>query len=198
MEDKKLKILEAALPLIKENGWSDETCTKAVKDAGFADEDMMIAFPDGMRDVLKFYFEKADQDMITALEKLPLDDLRIRDRIRLAVTTRLDQADKDLVRKTLTQLAKPGYHTLSMKSLYHTVDHMWYMAGDRSTDWNFYSKRMLLSGVYTSTLMYWLNDDSPDNIKTKSFLDRRIENVMMVPKIKNTIKSFLKFTNDRS
>lgn len=193
----KQDILNAVIPNVKKAGWSDETCRQAAMDAGFTQDEFLASFPNKAKDLIAFYLEEADQKLIQALEKLPLDELRIRDRIKLAVTTRLEQNDKALVRKTLSTLAKPSYHTLSLKSLYQTVDHMWYMAGDRSTDWNFYSKRMLLSGVYTSTLLYWLQDDSPDFIKTKSFLDRRIENVMMVPKLKNTIKSFLKFANDR-
>ena len=69
---------------------------------------------------------------------------------------------------------------LGLKLLYRTVDAMWYAAGDTSTDFNFYTKRATLAGVYSSTLLYWLNDRSPGSEATWSFLDRRIDDVMKI------------------
>ena len=62
---------------------------------------------------------------------------------------------------------------------------MWYAAGDTSTDFNFYTKRATLAGVYSSTLLYWLNDRSPGGEATWGFLDRRIDDVMKIEKLKS-------------
>ena len=51
-------------------------------------------------------------------------------------------------------------------------------------DFNFYTKRALLSGVYSATVLYWLNDNSEDFEKTWQFLDRRIDDVMQIEKFK--------------
>ena len=72
---------------------------------------------------------------------------------------------------------------MAAKCLYRTVDAIWYAAGDTSTDYNFYTKRGLLAGVYSSTVLYWLNDDSEGAVATWAFLDRRIADVMKVPKL---------------
>ena len=77
-----------------------------------------------------------------------------------------------------------------MRLLYKTVDAMWYAAGDTSTDFNFYTKRATLAGVYSSTLLYWLNDRSEGNEATWSFLDRRIEDVMRFEKWKADLSSW--------
>src|SRR3546814_12431444 len=53
-------------------------------------------------------------------------------------------------------------------------------AGDRATDYNLYTKRALLAGGYSSTLLYWLNDRSEGFAATWAFLDRRIGEVLKV------------------
>ncbi len=68
------------------------------------------------------------------------------------------------------------------------MDDIWFAAGDRSTDWNFYSKRGLLAGVFSSTLLVWLNDDSEGLAETRAFLDRRIGNVMQIPKVTQRLR----------
>jgi ubiquinone biosynthesis protein COQ9 len=92
------------------------------------------------------------------------------------------------IRSALSFLALPQNAPLAAELLYRTVDDIWFACGDRSTDWNFYSKRGLLAGVYSSTLMVWLNDESEDFETTRRFLDRRIGNVMAIPKITGRAK----------
>ena len=81
------------------------------------------------------------------------------------------------VRRALSYLALPRNAALGAKCLYRTVDAIWYAAGDTSTDYNFYTKRLLLAGVYASTLLFWLNDTSEGRAETWAFLDRRIAEV---------------------
>ena len=104
--------------------------------------------------------------------------------------TRLEQASshKEAVRRGLSYLALPGNTKLAASSLYRTVDHIWHACGDQSTDFNFYTKRGLLAAVYTSTLLYWLDDVSEDHTDTWAFLDRRIADVMRVPRFTGRLK----------
>ena len=92
------------------------------------------------------------------------------------------------VLRALALLALPLNAPLALKLLYRTVDAMWYAAGDTSADFNFYTKRATLAAVYSSTLLYWLNDRSPDNEASWAFLDRRIENVMSFEKLKGRLR----------
>ena len=61
---------------------------------------------------------------------------------------------------------------LGAKLMYRTVDAMWRAAGDTSTDFNFYTKRGILAGVYGSTAMRWFNDTS-DGRKAHRGIPRR-------------------------
>ena len=93
-----------------------------------------------------------------------------------------------MILRTLSLLATPAYSKVATRSLYETVNTIWYWAGDTATDFNFYTKRGLLAGVYTSTLLFWLNDDSPDHAETWAFLDRRIADVMRIPQVSQRFK----------
>jgi ubiquinone biosynthesis protein COQ9 len=82
----------------------------------------------------------------------------------------------------------PPHAATGVKLLYRTVDRMWRAVGDTSTDFNFYTKRAILSGVYSATLMRWFTDHSKDEAETHAFLDARIENVMQFEKFKAQVK----------
>ena len=92
---------------------------------------------------------------------------------------------EEAVRRGLALLALPLNAPLGLKLLYRTVDAIWYAAGDTSADFNFYTKRATLAGVFSSTLFYWLNDRSEGNTATWEFLDRRIDDVMRFEKFKS-------------
>ena len=65
-----------------------------------------------------------------------------------------------------------------------SADRIWRLAGDEATDFNHYSKRAILIGVYASTSLVFLDDDSAEMAETRAFLDRRIEDVMRFEKAK--------------
>ena len=112
--------------------------------------------------------------------------MKIRERITTAVKTRLAslRPHKEAARRAAAFLTLPLHAALGAKLLYRTVDAMWRAAGDTSTDFNFYTKRAILAGVYSSTLMRWFNDASEDEAATDEFLAARIENVMQFEKFK--------------
>ena len=118
--------------------------------------------------------------MLANLERRDLAKMRVRDRITMGVRVRLELLApyREAVGRGLSFLALPIHTPLAAKCLYRSVDAIWRAAGDTSTDYNFYTKRLLLSGVYSSTVLFWLNDRSPDRVETWSFLDRRIENAL--------------------
>jgi ubiquinone biosynthesis protein COQ9 len=71
-------------------------------------------------------------------------------------------------------------------SLWQAADAIWSGLGDTSTDGNWYSKRLILSGVVGSTMVVWLGADDRESVE--AFLDRRIENVMQFEKAKAETK----------
>ncbi len=172
------------------SGWT----SLAMRDAGDkigAAADTRRLFPGGPTDVLSHLSRRADERTVEALEKEG-GDLRTRDRIALGVKLRIQNTvgGKESVRRGLALLALPFNGPLALKLLYRTVDAIWYACGDKSTDFNFYSKRALLSGVFSSTMLYWLNDRSEGDQATWDFLARRIDDVMRFEKLKANVTSW--------
>ena len=119
--------------------------------------------------------------------------MRVRERIARAVRVRLEQnaGHRDAVRRGLTVLSFPPNGPAGMRILYRTVDTIWRAAGDTATDFNFYTKRGLLAGVYGATVVFWLNDGSEDSERTWRFLERRIDETMRIPGAAQRLKETL-------
>ena len=172
------------------SGWTQLALRDAGEKAGAA-ADAQRLFPGGPVDVLSHLSRRADERTVEALEK-EAGELKVRERIALGVKLRIQNTvgGKESVRRGLALLALPFNGPLALKLLYRTTDAIWYAAGDTSVDFNFYSKRALLAGVFSSTLLYWLNDRSEGDQATWDFLDRRIADVMRFEKLKARVTSW--------
>jgi ubiquinone biosynthesis protein COQ9 len=179
------EILLAALPHIPFDGWGETALARGAVDAGFDVATAQRLFSGGAAEMIAAHSGYADRLMLAELERLNLDAMKIRDRIITAVRLRLEQnaPHREAIRRGLTTLALPRHAALATRLLYRTVDAMWYAAGDTSTDYNFYTKRVLLAGVYSATLMCWLNDNSEGFSTSWAFLERRVADVLKVPKV---------------
>ncbi|MBO6580044.1 MAG: COQ9 family protein, partial [Thalassospira sp.] len=187
--------VEAALEHVPFDGWTKQALHAGAEDLDLAPGEVDRLLPNGIRQAIVTYVEMTDRKMIAALDEKGLENLKIRDRIATAVKTRLElvEGQKDTVRAALAFMTLPQNAALGLKLTHGTVDAMWVAAGDTSTDHNWYTKRMLLAGVYGSTLAYWLDDTSEGHADSWAFLDRRIGNVMQIPKITAKIGKAGKF-----
>ncbi|HVP83629.1 MAG TPA: COQ9 family protein [Rhizomicrobium sp.] len=186
----KASVLKAALPHVPFDGFSDKLLDRAGEQTGIDKQTMTRLFPKGALDFVEEFSVSADRQMEAEIAKLDLPNLRIRDRIRSAVKIRLDvlRPNKEAARRAAAFLTLPPNAVLGAKLLWRTVDIMWRATGDTTTDFNYYTKRAILAGVYSSTLMRWFNDNSDDEAATDAFLDKRIEDVMNFEKFKARVK----------
>jgi ubiquinone biosynthesis protein COQ9 len=186
----KSAVVEAALSHIAFDGFTAKLMDRAAKQAGASKQDVLRLFPNGALGLLEATSESVDAEMEKRLAKLKLATMPIRKRIATAVKTRLSilKPHKAAARRTVAHLSLPPNVVLGAKLVYRTVDAMWRAAGDVSTDFNFYTKRAILMGVYSATLMRWFTDDSADESATDAFLAARIENVMQFEKLKAQVK----------
>jgi ubiquinone biosynthesis protein COQ9 len=178
-------LIEAMLPDVAFDGWSDKAILSAASRLGLDEAAVAVLFPDGVRDVVAGFSRWADDRMLDALAQQNLAALKVRERVATAVRARLAvlAPHREAVRRALTLLALPRNLPLGLTLLYHTVDAIWRAAGDTATDFNFYTKRGLLAGVQAATTLYWLDDRSPGGEATQAFLDRRLADVMAIPKL---------------
>ena len=178
------RILDAAVAHVPFDGWSETTFRAAVVDSGVADGVARALFPRGGVDLALAYHARGDAEMVTRLAAMDLSALRFRDRIAKAVRTRLELADKELVRRGTTLFSLPQHAADGARAIWGTTDKIWTALGDTSQDFNWYTKRATLSAVHAATVLFWLGDESSGHQATWDFLDRRIEGVMQFEKLK--------------
>lgn len=132
------------------------------------------------------WFDAIDRGMAAAFPLDRIESLKIRQRIYELVMYRLEVINphKEALRRALAILAQPQNLALAGRLGWRAADRMWRIAGDRATDFNHYSKRAILMGVYGTTSLVYLDDNSDDLAPTRAFLNRRIDDVMQFEKLK--------------
>lgn len=183
--------LRAALaPLIPANavfdGWSAKAVDSAARELGVPADRARLCFTGGAMEMIDAWFDAIDLAMARAYPLERVTQLKIRERIRDLVLYRIETINphKEALRRALAILAQPQNAMGAARLAWRAADRMWRIAGDRSTDFNHYSKRGILSALYMSTLLVYLDDDSADLAATRGFLDRRINDVMNFEKLK--------------
>ncbi|MBM3491332.1 MAG: COQ9 family protein [Alphaproteobacteria bacterium] len=175
-------LLAAALPLVPFEGWNRRTLRRAAVAAGQPAGMAELAFPGGPGELIAFWAAEADRVMSTALAGHDLAALKVRERLALAIRLRLEAlvGQREALCRALALQMLPGEQARAARTIWRTVDAIWRAAGDRSSDFNFYSKRGLLAGVYAATLVFWLDDRSQAQVETWAFLERRLSDVLSV------------------
>ena len=178
-------LVDAALPHVAFDGWSPAAFRAAIRDSGVDPALAQAVAPRGAVDLALAFHRQGDARMAERLAAAELGGMRYRDKVAHAVRLRIEAAeDREAVRRGMALFSLPPYAALGARALWNTADAIWAALGDTSEDINWYTKRATLSGVYGSTVLYWLGDDSPDARDTWEFLDRRIEDVMRIEKAK--------------
>ena len=183
-------LLVAIIPHTVFDGWSQVSFDCAVADLNMDPSLAALLAPRGAVDLAIAYHRQGDADMLAVYETASTKNLKIREKITLAVRLRLEVIEnKEAVRRGSALFALPVLVADGAKLIWGTSDNIWFALGDTSEDVNWYSKRATLSVVYASTVLFWLGDDSPSCKETWAFLDRRIENVMQIETAKGQVRA---------
>jgi ubiquinone biosynthesis protein COQ9 len=187
------KILNAILAQVPFDGWTEDAYARGVEQAGITRGEADVLFAAGLRDVIDLFGETTDAAMKRKIKAEPgFTRLRVREKIAFGVRARLEalMPHREAMRRLIYWYAMPLHAPLGLKRLYKTVDLIWRAGGDTSTDFNFYTKRMLLAGVLKATMLFWFDDETPGCQASWEFLDRRIGEVLKVGKTISVIKEW--------
>ena len=191
MDDATLDELRTALaPKIAKaaafDGWSAAAVASAAAELGADPDVAAYAFKGGQMDMIAAWIAEVDARMEAEFGGGMPDGMPVRERIRRQVLFRLDCAAglEESLRRALAVMAMPQNAPRSLKLGWLSADRMWRLAGDSSTDHNYYSKRAILAGVYAATLAIFVDDESDDKAETRAFLDRRIDGIVRFEKAK--------------
>ena len=180
----------ALAPLVPKHaafdGWTDEALAMAAGELDVPAARARLAFPGGAPQMIDAWFDSIDVVMLHAFPPERIGAMKIRERIRELVLFRLVGMlpQREALRRATAILAQPQNLGLAAKLAWRAADRMWRVAGDKATDFNHYTKRAILTGVYGSTTLVYLDDNSDDLADTRAFLNRRIDDVMNFEKVK--------------
>lgn len=191
----KNKLLGAMLRDAGFDGWTDTTLRRASEACGLGTGGGALYFPGGPIELIEYWNAQMDRSAADDLSNLDLGSMRIRDKVTAGVLARMMAIGphEEAARRAIARNTLPGAAGLNTRIAWRAADTIWRAIGDGSTDFNFYSKRAILSGVIASTAVSWLADSDPNKAKARAFLGARIANVMQFEtakfKVKNQLKS---------
>ena len=190
-ESIKIDILNKVIEHTPYTGWSLETLKVSLGEIGILNS-LDSFFPGGIKDISRLYFDIADKKLEYDVENIDLENKSVRDRISYLLNLRLDffSNNKQVIKQIIGSDFFNGFSLAPISRINDSVDLMWRLAGDKSVDYNFYTKRILLGGIYISSVLFWL--DSENREEVSKFIDRRIANVMKIEKNKKKFSSFFK------
>ena len=168
------------------DGWGEAALAMAAGELGVPADRARLAFPGGAAEMVDAWFDWVDRAMLDAFPPDRIAAMKIRDRIKNLLLFRLETLapQREALRRALAVLALPRNAPKAAGLAWRSADRIWRLAGDTAADFNHYSKRAILIGVYGSTTMIFLDDESEELADTKAFLDRRIAEVMRFEKAK--------------
>ena len=183
--------IEAMLPHVPFDGWTMRALRMGLADAGMPVDDAELLFPGGAADMVDTFCDLADRWM--EQDAATLAETRLTARVRGVIALRFERnhPHREAIRRALAVLALPMNARVAAACSARTVDSIWYAAGDESADFSWYTKRAILTGVYGTTLLYWLRDGSEDGADTLAFLDRRLAGVGRIGKLRGRLDSAL-------
>ncbi len=186
---KKINILQSAKKHVRENGWSRDLLKKLLNKK-VNSGDLNYLFPNGYTDLLDLALFEINQILENKIKKINIINFPVSKRMKKILSIRLNilNDDKIFYKKTFNHLLLPQNSRIMKKNLYNTVDNMWYLAGDNSTDFSFYTKRLILAAIYTNALFVLFNKDLEE---ANQNIDNNLERISKIPKIKNRF-SFIK------
>ena len=190
---KRQVVLRFAKKFVSENGLTKNCLENISKKYGLNTDETDLLFPQGNIDLIKFALEQLNNDLQVYCRQIDLIRLPIHKRIREVLLSKISLINKDkpFYRSIFLNLLIPKKNFSLSSQLYNSVDQLWFIAGDSSTDFNFYTKRLILSGIYSRVMLFFFNNNNQEELE--KILDESLKRVSKIPEIKSKLKIFKDF-----
>ena len=190
---KRQVVLSFAKEFVSKNGLTKNCLENISKKYGLNTDETDLLFPQGNIDLIKFALEQLNNDLEVYCRQIDLIRLPIHKRIRKVLLSKISLMNKDkpFYRSIFLNLLIPKKNFSLSSQLYNSVDQLWFIAGDSSTDFNFYTKRLILSGIYSRVMLFFFNNNNQEELE--NILDESLKRVSKIPEIKSKLKIFKDF-----
>ncbi len=192
LDKRRLKLILFSKNIIMKNGWNKNLFYQISIESKIDSNSLYLLFPNGYKDMLIFTLHNLNSDFEKKFNRSKIKKLPIHKRIKTILMDKIFFIDleKDFYKKIYYYLLLPNNYKLLSSQIYKSVDSIWYIAMDKSTDFNYYTKRIILSGIYSSILFHYFNNDNVDETEKK--LDKFLAMVSKIPTIKKNVNFFTK------
>ena len=192
LEKKRLEFVNLTKKTVNKYGWNDSLFDKISSHHRITHKELIILFPEGYKQMLKLSLDYLNYELENICNQYDFIRIPIHKRIKKIIMTKINfmNKHKEFYKRTFYFLLIPMNYKLLTAYLFKTVNLMWYIAGDNSTDFNFYTKRMILSGVYSSVILHFISNDNL--LETEKKLDGNLLKVSKIPVIKEKIQLYKK------
>ena len=190
---KRLKVLNFAKVSVSEKGLNQKSLENISKKYDLDINEIDLLFPEGNIDLIKFALERLNNELEEYCRKIDLIRLPIHKRIRQILLSKISLMNKNKIfyRSIFLNLLIPKKNFSLSSQLYNSVDQLWFIAGDSSTDFNFYTKRLILSGIYSRVMLFFFNNNNQEELE--NILDESLKRVSKIPEIKSKLKIFKEY-----
>ena len=185
----KVDLVTKMLNHVPDLGWTwdalSKTALNSKKMKSHSEEELQTIFDNKISNIIGIFNDKLDEDMFAIFNPENNKNLRVTQTVKALVLSRLRASEnyKSIIKTSLFFMAQPGNAYEALNQLMKTSNKIWEIAGDTSRGRNFYSKRLILAGVYSSTLAYWLAKETRSIDESEDFLDKRLDDVKNIGKI---------------
>ena len=190
---KRLALLKLAKIFISKKGLTKNSLENISKRYGIDINETELLFPEGNIDLIKFTLEQLNKELEEYCRKIDLIRLPVHKRIKKVLLSKISLMNKNKLfyRSIFFNLLLPKKNFSLSSQLYDSVDQIWFIAGDSSTDFNFYTKRLILSVIYSRIMLYFFNNNNQEELE--NILDDSLQRVSKIPKIKSKLKIFTEY-----
>ena len=187
---KRLEVLKFAKIFVSEKGLTKNSLENISKRYGIDINETELLFPEGNIDLIKFTLDQLNKELEEYCKKIDLIRLPVHKRIKKVLLSKISLMNKNKLfyRTIFLNLLIPKKNFSLSNQLYNSVDQIWFIAGDSSTDFNFYTKRLILSGIYSRVILFFFNNNNQEELE--NILDESLKRVSKIPEIKSKLKIF--------
>lgn len=188
------KILEDALKAVPTLGFSLDAIKEGVSKSGLSPAATNGIFKNGAFDLIDYFYKKSNRELADYLEGLiEAGEITSKNKlVREALLYRL-QLTQPYIQHWPEAMAvmtfNPTYAVQAIENLLRLCDEIWYQLGDKSIDFNWYTKRLTVAAIYKSTEFFMLQDKSENFTDTAKFLDNRLADLGQFYQLKTQINT---------
>ncbi len=198
MTDKKIEILSNFIELLQFEPWTQQTLANAAKQAGLEDGYISVVYPGGIEEFTAEFVALCNEQAFASAQQNGFEKLRTTQKVEELIYQRICAYHSTLgnlaaVRKFAAYSTNPAHLPASLRNIYDFSSEVWYSLGDKSTDISYYTKRISLGSIYTKSMVYSLSDKSDNLLETKKFIQKSIDALMKINKLKQKVKDIISY-----